>query len=475
MSALWSRYGLGRTPFFQEPLDLDVPTADLNRLFVGRTTDRVAVLDQLTYDEQTRVVLVGDPGVGKTTLMNRVLADLRAGTADRPEWLVPELGPINLPGASSLADFSIEVLRQLLDLRRQHHAAGANGGVARAARGVRAVGRRTRQAVVPGTGIWDVVTRTVDGLTTYSPQVAGFGVSTQVTPASVSAGQWTPIVRAALEALVVETGRDLVIAVNNAENLARPMVDRARDVLIDARQMLMVPRVHWLFVGTPDFFQQVIAPERRLAGIMQHAVVLDPLSPADVAEVLAVRYEVLRVPGRELIPPVDLASAAELAGLFVGDLRELLRSLEAAVLALAHRGPITMGTDIAMPLIAVQQRELLADRLQSAAWKHLVRVVLGAGPGSDAGNGILRRFREADAVRRLSPMRQPTVHAHKQNWLSHGFVRADGRTGASEWLVVTGGALLAMLHDALDDGYRASDLLGGRDLGPNAKSRADET
>lgn len=485
MSAIWTRFGLARTPFFQEPLELGAPTADLGRFFIGRAQDRQMVVERLSHDTQTRVVLVGDPGVGKTTLMNRVLADLREAAPDRAGWLVPELGPINLPGASTLADFAIEVLRQLLDLRRQHlaRAKPAKG------RSKEPIGQRVRRAVAPTTSLWDTVVRTVDGLMTVSPQIAGFGVTTQVVPPTPSAGQWVPLVRAALEALVEETDCDVLLAVNNAENLARAQADRAQDVLLDARDLFLIPRIHWLFVGTPDFFQRVIAPERRLAGIMQHPVILDPLSPADVRALLAVRYKALRLPGATFTAPVDLDAAAALAQAFVGDLRELLRSLEAAVLQLAHRGPKPVTLDDAVQVISHQQRELLRDRMQGAAWTHLVTVVLGAtnpagpaessrrppephgarrgtrqAPAATSAPMVLRRFREADAVRRLAPMKQASVNAHKQRWLADGLVRSDGRTGASEWLVVTGAALLAMLPEAAARGLTPQAVLAGRDL-----------
>ena len=462
MAAIWTRFGLTRTPYFQEPLEAGVPDADLDRLFIGRASDREALLQQLTHDSQTRVVMIGDPGVGKTTLMNRILADLRQAADDRAGCLVPDLPPINLPGAATLTDFCVEVLRRVLDLRRRHHEASraASRGTARAKATAAGVSQRTWQALMPGQDLWEVVQRTVEGQTTVSPQIAGFGLATQVTPPVASAGQWVPLVRAALGALTDETGQEVLLPVNNAENMARQQVDRAQDVLLDARDMFLTPHTHWLFVGTPDFFARVIATQRQLAGVMQHPVTVAPLGPEDVSALLARRYEVLRAAGQPFVPPVALETAAALARVFVGDLRELLRALEAAVFKLAHRGAVTITLPEAMQVISTQQRELLRDRMQTAAWKHLQTLVLGTKDDPS----VLQRFREADAVRLLAPMRQPTVNAHKQTWLTDGLVRSDGHTGASEWLVVTGQALLAMLPDALEMGKPLDALLRGRDL-----------
>jgi hypothetical protein len=48
MNAFWSRYGLKRTPFFQEPLGEEAPDAELTRFFVGRDADLERALIQLT-------------------------------------------------------------------------------------------------------------------------------------------------------------------------------------------------------------------------------------------------------------------------------------------------------------------------------------------------------------------------------------------------------------------------------------------
>jgi hypothetical protein len=127
MSTLWQRYGLRRNPFFQEPLADDGDGPALKSFFTGRAVDLANAMTQLTHDEQTRVVLLGAPGVGKTTLLNRLLSDVRQPDGFRLAWLVASLPPINLPKAATLQDFCIEVLRHVLDMRRQLQAAEPQG------------------------------------------------------------------------------------------------------------------------------------------------------------------------------------------------------------------------------------------------------------------------------------------------------------------------------------------------------------
>lgn len=460
--SFWARFGLTRSPFFQEPLEQDAPQADLKRFFVGRDDDREQILSRLTHDTQTRVVMVGDPGVGKTTLMNRIVADLRQGDPSRAPWLVPELKPVNLPGAATLQDFCLEVLRHGLDMRRHHaqnHASSQSGAKRLATKAAR-VGRATQQAVAPTNEFWERVTRLVDGATLYSPQLLGAGVNVQHLAPTFGSGQWVPLAQEALTRLVAESDADVLISVNNAENMARDVANQAVNVLRDARDLFLVPRVHWLFVGTPDFVDTVVTPIRQVAGVMQEPYFLRALEPEDVQHLLARRYEQLRQVEVPFVAPVDLDAVVTLARVFAGDLRELLSALESAVLRMMHRGAITVTESELIRLVSSQQRELLKDRMKGAAWTHLVRVVIG-----DVNEpGIVQRFREADAVRRLKPMKQASVNDHKKNWLANHLVRPAGRTGASEWLQVTGGTLLAMLPEAEQSGKDLSAYKALRDL-----------
>ena len=175
------------------------------------------------------MVLLGAPGVGKSTLMNRLLADVRLPVGMRPAWLVASLQPISLPSAATLQDFCIEVLRHVLDMRRQMHDAAAHGphdGRAKVAK----TAARIRRTLVAGNTIWDTVTRMIEGALTLSPQGFGMGVSTQFTAPHMGAATWLPLTREAIAALAREADRDVVIAVNNAENLRELL--RALEVAI---------------------------------------------------------------------------------------------------------------------------------------------------------------------------------------------------------------------------------------------------
>jgi energy-coupling factor transporter ATP-binding protein EcfA2 len=459
MSTLWQRYGLRRNPFFQEPLADDGDGPALKSFFTGRAVDLANAMTQLTHDEQTRVVLLGAPGVGKTTLLNRLLSDVRQPDGFRLAWLVASLPPINLPKAATLQDFCIEVLRHVLDMRRQLQAERESDGRTTRATTAKIAGA-AKKTLLPGKALWEQIERTVEGALTLSPQVLGVGVTTQFTAPHTGAAMWMPLTKQALVQLSLEAGRDLVIALNNAENLRDDIAERATSVLTEARDLFLTPHTHWVFAGTPDFFESVIRPKRQLSGIMGYPVLLPPLDEAAVEDLITQRYAALKLPHVAFVPPIAARDAGVLARAFVGDLRELLRALEMTVVRVAPVRAGTVNLIDAMVVIGHEQAELFRDAMTGAAWEHLTRVVLA----QSREGSIIQRFREVDAVRVLAPMRQPTVNAHKKAWLAAGLIRADGRTGAAEWFTVTGEALLAMLPAAMADGITPATFLSRRDL-----------
>ncbi|MDX2193857.1 MAG: hypothetical protein NW201_10920 [Gemmatimonadales bacterium] len=452
MSDFWAAFGLQRTPFFQEPLATEAPGAELDRFFVGREAELRQALLQLTHDRQTRVVVVGAPGVGKTSFLNQLVARLRAAPSPAG-WLIPALPPISLPGVATHVDFCIEVLRRALDARRQLPGRGAT---------VRRAAGAARAALAPDADdIWERAARAVHGATTMAPQVLGVGLATHFIPPAPNAASWVGLAIEVLDDLVRRAGRDVLITLNNAENMAAGAAATAQGALRDARDVLLRPGVHWLFVGTPDFHDTVIAGEPRLSGIMQHPLTLAPFAPPDVVRLLERRYGALRTGRGRALPPVASSAVAALARAFSGDLRELLRALEAAVLALAPvRGAASLELAEVVGVVSRLQRERLAAWLPTAAWRHLATVVLGTAPDGP----LVQRFREADAVRRLAPMRQPTVHAHKRRWIEGGLVRASGHSGAAEWLTVTGPALLALWPEVQASGRQAEAIVRAIDL-----------
>lgn len=80
MSSIWDLYNLSGNPFFRDPLgeELRDRLPSVRELFVGRDDDVAPAIRPITHDSATRTVIIGAPGIGKTTLLNLLRAELDA-------------------------------------------------------------------------------------------------------------------------------------------------------------------------------------------------------------------------------------------------------------------------------------------------------------------------------------------------------------------------------------------------------------
>src|SRR3989338_10360826 len=67
---VWRRYGIKDNPYFQGPITSDDPS--LIASFVGRTKERAELKKALQIGTDLRYCVIGEPGVGKTSLLNVV-------------------------------------------------------------------------------------------------------------------------------------------------------------------------------------------------------------------------------------------------------------------------------------------------------------------------------------------------------------------------------------------------------------------
>src|SRR3954463_14523087 len=74
--SIWNAYGLAANPFFQEELRSD-PTAPYPvALHVGRDEEMRLALRHLGGGTSSRVIVEGAPGIGKTSFVNKLKAEV---------------------------------------------------------------------------------------------------------------------------------------------------------------------------------------------------------------------------------------------------------------------------------------------------------------------------------------------------------------------------------------------------------------
>lgn len=417
VSSLWEPYGLRSSPFFQDelkPTDEDHPVS----LFVGREGELRRLLRRVVSDPATRSIVQGGPGVGKTSFVNRLKADLAAGGVATYEH------PVRITSETSRASFIADVLRTLVRIRSASAEKGGNGR------------------------FWSRIVRLLEG-----EELRGGSVSVLGVGGGVSRGFVTPQAPAdslyehlgeALRHISGELGGPVMLHVNNLENLTREGASQTALLLRDLRDYLLLPGAHWVFVGATGIEDDIFRVHPQVGGIFPAAETLKPLDAAEIQRLLELRYEHLRIPDRAVVEPISPADGARIYALYQGDLRNFLRLLgDAAERGLGLGGVRPMTDTEVLFQMAPEYQRTLRQRLGAGDFDHLAKLV-AASAGSDPV------FRVTDAASILH-IAQPSASQVVERLLKGRAIRYTRSRGRSVYYRPTGEALVALgvLPDAL--------------------------
>ena len=400
---LWKLYNLRSSPYFQTTLHQG-PHATPTRLFVGRKRERQQLLSTIGGGRSSRQAVAGRPGLGKTTLVQAVKADALA--ADY--WVADELISIT-PGSSSEV-----LLGQLLAgaydavLACKPDAAGA--AVEAAQQLVRSI--RLRHGGV-------------------SLAVAGFGgggsrSEAVSNPPSALVLEGPRVLRDLLDYASTEGAQGMLLHLNNLENLAEVDAERAADMLRGIRdQALLLDGLHVIVVGTTDAVRTVVQRHTQVRSVFGNPVVLDPLALPEVHQLLEHRYRALQLdPDRPWRSPVTDAVVEQLYGLFRGDLRGMLKSLEDGLqdllgLTLVGEEARPIGLEDLGAVLKRRNRLELEERLGGTCWERVLRW---------AATDPTARRTQAELAK-LWRIQQPSVSQTLQQLTGAGAVEALPRSG----------------------------------------------
>ena len=409
-STMWEPFGLVGNPFFQRDLRAGDPAYPID-LFVGRKKERERIKRRLGTDSTTRSIVEGDPGVGKTSFVNRLKADLAE------DGFVTYDQPVRIDSRSTRSAFIADVLRTLLRMRL-------------------GVGLTNDKA------IWTRTARMLEGAEVIGGSVSAMGFGAGISRAFV-APQAPPDslyehLGAALEEMTAELGRPVVIHVNNLEALSLEDADAASTLILDLRDYLLLEGAHWIFVGSTGIEASVFRRHTQVGGIFPQSLKLMPLPAAELKQLLIRRYEHLALTGHTLTPPIEPDEAARLYALYQGDLRNFLRLLtEAAEVLLGVPGIRPMTELEVRRFAALEYQEKLRDRLGQDDFEQLQRIV--AAHGAD-------EVRVADAVK-ATRLSQPTVSRLFQRLEAKNAIGPTRAVGKNRYYRPAGDVLVAFGAD----------------------------
>ena len=452
-SGVWNLYRLGGNPFFQEPLS-DDDTTLLRQMFVGRGTDLDLAVRTITHDSTTRAIIVGAPGVGKTTLLNRIRVELEAQrTAKGAPRFVTHSPAISIQGHWTTIDFCAEILRTILLMRAGTKRKTVSPTVLQRLSGI--LGQTT---TVPT--FWERVAQIVEGRQLIGLGITAGSVGGQVQPAwaapVMGPASLLLLSNDAIRLLHAETGAEPVFFLNNLENLSRGEATHAAGLFQDARDLFLTAGSHWVVCGTTEVDATVIRASVQVGGIFPTALRLKPLDPGDVGEMLRKRYEALHQGPVPFIPPIEPHVGEALYRLYHGDLRNFLRLLQDAVIrAAGTRGATPISPEQIVGIMGREHAAAIAQDLGETSFGYFRRTVLGAGPGEP----IWGTFTQAEAARR-SGVSAPGFKRHMDQWFKRGYIAVERTDGRSEVVRLSGEAAIAFAALAIQDGVAIDPLLG---------------
>lgn len=341
---IWNLFNLQANPFFQDTLQWDPPVYPLE-LFVGREHALAGLLSGIGGATSSRQVIAGSPGVGKTTLAQRVKVE------------AAQHGYVTNPAAVGiLADDTVNTLLVRI-LAHVYEGAlatlGREVGDTEALLEARHIVHAFRSAS-PGVGL---------GLAGVS--VSYSGGRSHVSPVVFDAFSSVSRLLARIDRLVCyEHGRPgLIVHLNNLENLAERDRRGAAALLRDLRDVFLLNGYHWLVVGETKAVEDTLLVYAQVSSIFPTPEPLEPLTDDEFLALLERRYTHLALePARPVLEPVSNDAALVIYRMFHGDLRGTLRALQEGAEALVGYG----ATDPVAPIAAEALLAVLAPRYRAA-------------------------------------------------------------------------------------------------------------
>ena len=308
--SVWELYGLKTNPFDTCPLLVKGGIIPIES-FSGRTELVKRLSNVFQASEGSRCLVVGNPGVGKTSFVNYVRHKFI-----KKQFFSP-FQEIKLVSDWNTNDFILNTLSAiystLIQLEKQD------------TRYKRIINR-----LKPLVAINQLVDR--GGSLSVLGSGAGYHQNTQVNlPPTITTTQLHGILQETASNILKIGYSKIILHYNNLEVFEEDE-NKLKRIMTNIRDILQMPRVHFVFVGSLNhisLFQTI----PRISSIFHEApIILNPVSENDVWEIIGKRLELLRIQDLKTIEPCTKGALKVLYRLFNGNIRTIFNSLTTAVL-----------------------------------------------------------------------------------------------------------------------------------------------
>lgn len=324
-SNIWEMYGLYSNPFTSEPLTLfsrDIPID----MFVGREKELSIVKKIISSHSSSRILLVGNIGIGKTTFANYVrYSKLEKG------FFTP-FAEIGVMSHWSPEDLMITTLSAIYNT--------LNRMVEKKAKMDKELMKRLETMF----GICR--SRDMGGSISVLGSGVGINYGGSVGSPIVNSYMLIELMKEVVEELKKAGFQKVIIQYNNLE-LIPEMGDKRLKILFNGiREFIETPDTHFIFIGDktiPQFFSQI----PRVEQVFQSPIILEPFTLEEIMAIIKKRIEVLTIKreGVEIKPlnPATSDAVSVLYDLYKGNVRDIMKSISTVVMEISKTQPIQIN------------------------------------------------------------------------------------------------------------------------------------
>ncbi len=360
---LWERYGFSANPFDTKALSLsDGAWLSVSNAYVSRKKglEATSVLTNFFRNPGGgRIVVEGEPGVGKTTFVNFHRHQWENEATDK---LLTPATEISLQENWGERDFLLNLLSALsarlrLDFGEKKFSKD-----------------ELLQEITAICGVYI----TKEGGFSLGGQALGTGVNIGKTSnKTILIGDLTNHhLRQYFTLLVKKVLKQKnVVGVtfhfDNLELLAQKGPESLRTLFEKVRDVLQEPNVYFVFVGYRGMFQQVIVQSERVRSIFfDTPVYLDPLSIDEIQVIIERRYQLLSLPGKSWIRPIDDTVIEQLHQTFAGKIRYVMNAVTTLINRIPESYSQPLGVEKAMEILS----SLLISELRKSLSEEAINV-----------------------------------------------------------------------------------------------------
>lgn len=312
--SLWNMYGLKHNPFSTDPLliyDGFIPL----ETFVGREQELRKIKTLFKTGGGTRIIVTGNTGVGKTTLVN--YSRWEAITNNN---FFTHIREIEVKDGWNCNDFISHTLANLYNAITRIELEDFSEDLKKKL-----------------SYLFDIMELNEFG---FSANVLGSGVgfnsSKKINKPRITTELLKNLFKDVINELVRIGYSQIVLHYNNLENLDREKTIR---LFVGLRDFLQNERVHFVFVGGEPFPSSIYQEDKVSSIFMYSPIELNVFTLAEITQILEKRINCLAIKNMKTLKPYKEEVLRELNKIHKGNIRDILNSLCVAMIEILSESP----------------------------------------------------------------------------------------------------------------------------------------